>query len=103
MINRWLLLVGALQGWALWGLWKARELKVWPSIDPVSERALLYVSLALPLAFYFTQNIAELARSRRIRMMLGNGVMIEVTGDNVNMDGVRAAMAALDVKGLAGL
>jgi Yip1 domain len=36
-------------------------------------------------------------------MMLGNGVMIEVTGDSVNMDGVRAAMAALDVKGLAGL
>lgn len=36
-------------------------------------------------------------------MMLGNGVMIEVTGDNVNMDGVRAAMASLDVKGLAGL
>jgi len=36
-------------------------------------------------------------------MMLGNGVMVEVTGDNVNMDGVRAAMAALDVKGLAGL
>lgn len=36
-------------------------------------------------------------------MMLGNGVMIEVTGDSVDMDGVRAAMAALDVKGLAGL
>ena len=36
-------------------------------------------------------------------MMLGNGVMIEVTGDSVNMDAVRAAMAALDVKGLAGL
>jgi hypothetical protein len=36
-------------------------------------------------------------------MMLANGVMIEVTGDNVNMDGVRSAMAALDVKGLAGL
>ena len=36
-------------------------------------------------------------------MMLGNGVMIAVTGNNVNMDGVRAAMAALDVKGLAGL
>ena len=36
-------------------------------------------------------------------MMLGNGVMIEVTGDSVNMDGVRAAMAALDAKGLAGL
>jgi hypothetical protein len=36
-------------------------------------------------------------------MMLANGVMIEVTGDNVDMDGVRSAMAALDVKGLAAL
>lgn len=36
-------------------------------------------------------------------MMLGNGVMVEVTGDSMNMDGVRAAMTALDVKGLAGL
>lgn len=36
-------------------------------------------------------------------MMLGNGVMIEVSGDNVGMDGVRAAMAALDVNGLARL
>ena len=36
-------------------------------------------------------------------MMLANGVMIEVTGDNVNMDGVRSAMGALDVKGLSGL
>jgi hypothetical protein len=36
-------------------------------------------------------------------MMLANGVLIEVTGDNVDMDGVRSAMAALDVKGLAAL
>lgn len=36
-------------------------------------------------------------------MMLANGVMIEVTGDNVNMDGVRSAMNALDTKGLSGL
>ena len=36
-------------------------------------------------------------------MMLANGVMIEVTGDNVNMDGVRSAMNALDIKGLSGL
>lgn len=36
-------------------------------------------------------------------MMLGNGVMIEVTGDNVDIDGVRSALNALDVKGLAGL
>lgn len=80
MINRWLLLVGALQGWALWGLWKARELKVWPSIDSPSERALLYVTLALPLAFYFTQDIAGLARSRRIRMLLGIGLLFALLG-----------------------
>lgn len=80
MINRWLLLVGALQGWALWGLWKARELKVWPALDPASERALLYVALALPLAFYFTQNIAELTRSRRVRILLGIGLVFALLG-----------------------
>lgn len=36
-------------------------------------------------------------------MMLANGVMIDVSGDNVDMDGVRTAMNALDIKGLAGL
>ena len=80
MINRWLLLVGALQGWALWGLWKARELKIWPALDPLSERALLYVSLALPLAFYFTQNVTGLARSRRIRILLGVGLVFALLG-----------------------
>ena len=78
MINRWLLLVGALQGWALWGLWKARELKVWPAHDPLSERALLYV--ALPLAFYFTQNVVGLARGRRIRLLLGVGIVFALLG-----------------------
>ncbi len=38
-----------------------------------------------------------------LSMMLANGVMIEVSGDNVNIDGVRTAMNALDIKGLAGL
>lgn len=36
-------------------------------------------------------------------MMLANGVLIEVSGDNVGIDGVRTAMNALDIKGLAGL
>jgi hypothetical protein len=36
-------------------------------------------------------------------MMLANGVLIEVSGDNVNIDGVRTAMNALDIKGLSGL
>ncbi|MFP8777874.1 Yip1 family protein [Hydrogenophaga sp. RWCD_12] len=36
-------------------------------------------------------------------MMLANGVMIEVTGDNVDMDGVRTALNSLDLKGLSGI
>ncbi len=79
-MNRWLLLVGALQGWALWALWKARELKVWPSVDPLSERALLYVSLVLPLAFYLTQNIATLTRERRTRMLFWIGALFALLG-----------------------
>lgn len=38
-----------------------------------------------------------------VSMMLANGVLIEVSGDNVNIDGVRSALNALDVKGLSGL
>ena len=80
MINRWLLLVGALQGWALWGLWKAREIKVWPSVDPLSERSLLYISLALPLAFYLTQNITALSRNHRIKILAGIGALFALLG-----------------------
>lgn len=36
-------------------------------------------------------------------MMLANGVLIEVSGDNVDIDGVRSALNALDIKGLSGL
>ena len=36
-------------------------------------------------------------------VMLANGVMVQLTGDNVDMDGLRSTLAALDVKGLAGL
>ena len=80
MINRWLLLVGALQGWALWALWKARELKIWPAVDPLSERTLLYVSLALPLAFYLTQNIEILSRKRRTKILIWIGTLFALLG-----------------------
>lgn len=36
-------------------------------------------------------------------MLLANGVMVDISGDSVDIDGVRAAMNAVDVKGLAGL
>ncbi len=36
-------------------------------------------------------------------LMLPNGVMVEVSGNNLDMDAVRSAVAALDTKGMAGL
>ncbi len=66
---RKLLLIGALQGWALWGLWKARELKVWPATDALSERTFLYLFLAVPLAIYLTEGIVALARQRRLWLL----------------------------------
>jgi hypothetical protein len=80
MMNRWLLLVGALQGWALWVLWKARELKVWPSGDVSVERGLLYLALAVPLAFYLTQNIEGLSRERRRQILIGIGIVFALLG-----------------------
>ncbi|HEY0665511.1 MAG TPA: DUF4153 domain-containing protein [Gallionella sp.] len=79
-MNRWLLLVGVAQGWLLWGLWKARELKVWPAVDPVSERILLYLFLAVPLAFYLTQNIPALTRAARIKILAGIGTLFALLG-----------------------
>jgi len=66
---RKLLLVGALQGCALLGLWNSRELKIWPATDPLSERTLLYLALALPLAVYLTEGIASLPRHRRLLLL----------------------------------
>lgn len=80
MMNRLLLLVGVSQGWALWALWKARELKVWPAIDPLSERTLFYLFLALPLAFYLTQNIAALSKSARIKILAFIGTLFALLG-----------------------
>lgn len=97
MMNRWLLLVGVSQGWLLWLLWKTRELKVWPAIDPSSERALLYIFLALPLAFYLTQNIETLTRYRRTRILVVIGTLFALLGgysgwaENIQIDQMSGA------------
>lgn len=79
-MNRWLLLVGTLQGWALWALWKARELSAWPSSDIAAERALLYIALAIPLAFYLTQSVESLSRERRRNILIGIGIVFALLG-----------------------
>lgn len=62
---RKLLLVGAMQGWVLWGIWEAREFNIWPHTNLISERSLFYFTLALPLTFYLTESIAGLNHLRR--------------------------------------
>lgn len=77
---RKLLLVGALQGWAFWGLWKSYELKVWPATDALSARALLYFTLAVPLAIYLTAGIASLTRQRRLFLLVGVAILFPLLG-----------------------
>jgi hypothetical protein len=79
-MNRLLLLVGTAQGWALWGLWNARELKAWPATDALAERTLFYVALAVPLALYLTQNVAALTRRRRLLMVAALGILFALLG-----------------------
>ena len=74
------LLVGAIQGFALWLLWKARELHVWPNTDTLMERGLIYLVLALPLAIYLTEKIASLSRSRRLKVFVIIGVLFPLLG-----------------------
>jgi Domain of unknown function (DUF4153) len=87
-----LLLVGAIQGWALWGIWKARELNIWPHTDIISERSLLYLALALPLAYYLTESIVELSRQRRRLILISITVFFPLLGaysgwaDHISID-----------------
>jgi Domain of unknown function (DUF4153) len=77
---RKLLLIGAIQGWALWGLWKSHELKVWPATDALSERALLYFAVAVPLAIYLTEGIAVLTRQRRLFLLSVVAILFPLLG-----------------------
>jgi len=53
-------LTGAVQGWVLWWLWRANEMKQWPATEPIMQTALLYAAMAVPLVIYFTQNVERL-------------------------------------------
>ena len=63
-------LTGAVQGWALWGLWKLHLAKTWPATEPVLYTGLFYVALALPLLVYCTQQVEDLSpRVRRVALL----------------------------------
>lgn len=73
-------LTGALQGWALWGLWKLHLAKAWPATDPVLSTGLLYVALALPPLVYSTQDVEDLSPRLRRLALLCFGVLFAALG-----------------------
>ncbi len=52
-----LALLGAGQGLVLWWLWSAFSAKSWPATEPVLSWAILYATVAGPIAIYFTQGV----------------------------------------------
>ena len=77
---RKLLLVGTLQGWCLWALWQANELKLWPATDNISLHALLYLFLSVPLAIYLSADLGSVSRTRRIQLLAIIAVLFPVLG-----------------------
>ncbi len=87
-------LTGAVQGWALWGLWKLNLAKAWPATDPVFSTGLLYVALALPLLVYCTQDVEDLSPRVRRLALLGFGLLFAALG------AATAWSAGVDARGL---
>ncbi len=73
-------LTGVVQGWVLWWLWNARELKVWPSTEPIMWTAAAYAALTVPLVIYCTYGINTLpTRVRQLAVTLF-GVLFAALG-----------------------
>lgn len=62
--SRPMILIGTLQGALLWWLWHAHANNAWPSSAPMWEGAILWLVLAVPAAFYLSEN-SGLSRMRR--------------------------------------
>jgi hypothetical protein len=87
-------LTGAVQGWALWGLWKLFESKTWPATEPLVYTGLLYVALAVPLLIYCTQQVDELSPKVRRVALLCFGLLFAALG------AATAWSAGVDARGL---
>lgn len=74
-----MVLVGALQGLVLWSLWRACEDQFWPATAPVALGALLWIAIAVPAAYYLSEN-AGLARARRRVLLLGIAIAYGLLG-----------------------
>ncbi|HEX4869227.1 MAG TPA: DUF4153 domain-containing protein [Moraxellaceae bacterium] len=72
--SRPMVLVGALQGLVLWWLWRASEDQVWPATAPMLLGALLWAAIAVPAAYYLSEN-SGMPRARRRLLLLVVGAV----------------------------
>ena len=77
-ISRALILVGTLQGLALWWLWRAGNEHVWPATAPVWMTALQWAVLALPLTAYWSAGAGS--RQRRVALLLAVALVFPLLG-----------------------
>ena len=62
--SRPMMLIGTIQGALLWWLWHAHANNAWPSNAPMWQGAILWLVLAVPAAFYLSEN-SGFSRMRR--------------------------------------
>lgn len=77
--SRPLILLGAVQGAVLWWLWHAFKHQLWPSTAPLWQGAILWLALAVPAAFYLSEN-AGLTRRRRGGLLVAVAVTYALFG-----------------------
>jgi hypothetical protein len=74
-----MVLVGALQGFVLWLLWRAAEDQFWPATQPMALGALLWAAVAVPAAYYLSEN-SGITWARRARLLAGVGIAYALLG-----------------------
>lgn len=77
--SRPLILLGTVQGAVLWWLWHAFKHQLWPSTAPLWQGAILWLALAIPAAFYLSEN-AGLTRQRRGGLLVAVAVTYALFG-----------------------
>lgn len=68
--SRPMVLIGAVQGVALWWLWHAAEYQLWPTSHAVLLGICLWLTLFLPALYYLSEN-ALAGRPRRLLLIAG--------------------------------
>jgi hypothetical protein len=72
--------IGLAQGLLLWALGQLTSAGRWPAGHPAALLALVYATVAVPLAWYLSQDIAGLTRRRRTTIVIATGLGTTLLG-----------------------